>query len=60
MIHNFTQAGKKHPADVAKIGYTAGATHRKKRGTCSLSRAPQKGWDTLMLCITDAGNQPKE
>lgn len=28
MIQNFTQAGKKYSVDIAKIGYTAGATHR--------------------------------
>lgn len=30
VIQNFTQAWKKFPADIAKIGYTAGATHRPK------------------------------
>lgn len=42
MTQNFTQAGKKYPADIAKIGYTAGAKYRKQTGTCSLSRASQK------------------
>lgn len=60
MIQNFTQAGKKYSADIAKRGYTAGATRRpKKTGTCSLSRASQKAWDTSMLCITDAGQSAK-
>lgn len=30
MIQNFTQAGKKYSADIAKRGYTAGATRRPK------------------------------
>lgn len=30
MVQNFTQARKKYPADIVKIGYTAGATHRQK------------------------------
>lgn len=30
MVQNFTQAGKKYSADIAKRGYTAGATRRPK------------------------------
>lgn len=31
IIQNFKQARNKYPADIAKIGYTAGATHKPLR-----------------------------